>query len=73
MPHIVRGELVDAIRPRYRSATGKQKRKILFVARSGYHQKSAIRVLNHRPVTSRRQTRLNIFICLDTAATDAQS
>jgi hypothetical protein len=47
MPHIVRGELVDAIRPRYRSATGKQKRKILFVARSGYHQKSAIRVLNH--------------------------
>ena len=39
--------------PRYRSATGKQKRKILdeFVASTGYHEKSAIRVLNGQPIT----------------------
>jgi hypothetical protein len=59
MTHTVRAELADAIRLRYRSATGKQKRKILdeFVASTGYHEKSAIRVLNGQPVTNRRQTR----------------
>ncbi len=59
MTHTVRAELADAIRLRYRSATGKQKRKILdeFVASTGYHEKSAIRVLNGQPVTKRRQTR----------------
>ena len=59
MTHIVRAELADAIRVRYRSATGKQKRRILdeFVASTGYHEKSAIRVLNGQPVTYRRQTR----------------
>ena len=48
MTHTVRTELADAIRLRYRSATGKQKHKILdeFVASTGYHEKSAIRVLN---------------------------
>ncbi|MGA8707617.1 MAG: transposase family protein [Steroidobacteraceae bacterium] len=59
MTYTVRAELTDAIRLRYRSATGKQKRKILdeFVASTGYHEKSAIRVLNGQPVTKRRQTR----------------
>jgi hypothetical protein len=59
MTHSVRAELADAIRLRYRSATGKQKRKILdeFVASTGYHEKSAIRVLNGQPVKNGRQTR----------------
>jgi hypothetical protein len=59
MTHSVRAELADAIRVRYRLATGKQKRKMLdeFVASTGYHEKSAIRVLNGQPVTNRRQTR----------------
>jgi hypothetical protein len=72
MPHIVRGELVDAIRPHYRSATGKQKRRILdeFVARSGYHPKSAIRALNTTGHELSSDVP-NTFICLDTAATDA--
>ncbi|MGA2023137.1 MAG: hypothetical protein ABSH23_00090 [Steroidobacteraceae bacterium] len=48
MPHTARAELANAIRRRYRAATGKKKRKILdeFVATTGYHEKSAIRVLN---------------------------
>ena len=39
MTHTMRAELADAIRLRYRSATGKQKRRILdeFVASTGYH------------------------------------
>ncbi len=59
MTHTVRAELAEAIRLRYRSATGKQKRKILdeFVASTGYHEKSAIRVLNGQPITKGRQTR----------------
>jgi hypothetical protein len=59
MSHTVRAELAAAIRLRYRSATGKQKRRILdeFVASTGYHEKSAIRVLNGQPATNRRQTR----------------
>jgi hypothetical protein len=59
MTHTVRAELADAVRLRYRSATGKQKRKILdeFVASTGYHEKSAIRVLNGQPGTNRHQTR----------------
>ena len=45
MTHTVRTELADAIRLRYRSANGEQKRRILdeFVASTGYHEKSAIR------------------------------
>jgi hypothetical protein len=59
MTHTVRAELAQAIRVRYRSATGKQKRKILdeFVASTGYHEKSAIRVLNGQSAQNGRQTR----------------
>ena len=41
-------ELADAIRARYAAAKGKNKRRILegFIAATGYHEKSAIRVLN---------------------------
>lgn len=60
MTHTVRADLTNAIRRRYRSATSKEKRKILdeFIAITGYHPKSAIRVLNGRPTTKRRQTRI---------------
>src|ERR1700680_1433473 len=60
MTHTARADLTNAIRRRYRSATSKEKRKILdeFIAITGYHPKSAIRVLNGRPTTKRRQTRI---------------
>jgi len=60
MTHTARGELADAIRARYTAATAKDKRRILdeFIAATGYHEKSAIRVLNSadskRPQTRRR-------------------
>ncbi len=59
MTHTARAELANAIRRRYRSATGKEKHKILdeFIATTGYHEKSAIRVLNGEPATKRPQTR----------------
>jgi hypothetical protein len=59
MTHTVRAELAETIRLRYRSATYKQKRKILdeFVASTGYHEKSAIRVLNGQSAKKGRQTR----------------
>ena len=59
MTHTARAELANAIRRRYRSATGKEKHKILdeFIATTGYHEKSAIRVLNGEPTTKRPQTR----------------
>jgi len=59
MTHTARAELADAIRRRYRSASGKEKHKILdeFIATTGYHEKSAIRVLNAEPITKGRQTR----------------
>ena len=43
-----RAELAHAIRARYVAARAKEKRKILdeFIAVRGYHEKSAIRVLN---------------------------
>lgn len=43
-----RRELVDAVRARYRISTPMAKRLILreFVAITGYHRKSAIRILN---------------------------
>jgi len=43
-----RRELVDAVRARYRISAAKAKRLILreFVAITGYHRKSAIRILN---------------------------
>jgi hypothetical protein len=59
MTHDMRMELANAIRDRYEAATNKDKHRILdeFVAATGYHEKSAIRVLNARPEPKRRQTR----------------
>jgi hypothetical protein len=59
MTHTVRVELANAIRRRYKAAAGKEKRRILdeFIATTGYHEKSAIRVLNARPAVTHRQTR----------------
>jgi hypothetical protein len=59
MTHAMRVELADVIRGRYAAAASKDKRRILeeFIAATGYHEKSAIRVLNRRPETKSRQTR----------------
>lgn len=69
MTHAVRAELANAIRRRYRSARAKQKRKILdeFVAATGYHEKSAIRVLNSQ-VTTKPRSRRNRASIYDEAA-----
>jgi hypothetical protein len=54
----MRMEFADAIRGRYAAAANMDKRRILkeFVAATGYHEKSAIRVLNTVPEPN-RQTR----------------
>jgi hypothetical protein len=59
MTHATRAELANAIRGRYMAAGVKDKRRILeeFIAATGYHEKSAIRVLNSSPAPKRRQTR----------------
>lgn len=59
MTHAMRMELANAIRGRYVASPAKDKRKILdeFVAATGYHEKSAIRVLNGEPSARRKQTR----------------
>jgi hypothetical protein len=59
MTHATRAELTNAIRDRYAAAAGKDKRRILeeFIAATGYHEKSAIRVLNAPAAPKRRQTR----------------
>jgi hypothetical protein len=59
MTHAARAELANAIRSRYGAATGNAKRSILneFIAASGYHEKSAIRVLNETHIAKERQTR----------------
>src|SRR3954462_9288961 len=59
MTHAIRMELADAIRDRYAAAANKDKSRILqeFIAATGYHEKSAIRVLNASPEPKRRQTR----------------
>jgi hypothetical protein len=59
MTHAARAELADAVRSRYSGASGKAKRRILdeFIAASGYHEKSAIRVLNEPRAAKERQTR----------------
>ena len=64
MTHRSRAELTNAIRARYRSATGEQKRKILdeFIAVTGYHPKSAIRALNAEPIAKERQTRTRVSL-----------
>jgi hypothetical protein len=57
--HAARGELANAIRSRYRDASGKAKRRILdeFIAASGYHEKSAIRLLNELEIHIRYSQR----------------
>jgi hypothetical protein len=64
MKHAVRMEFANAIRGRYAAAATKDKRRILeeFVAATGYHEKSAIRVLNTPPEPKRRQTRERLSI-----------
>ena len=59
MTQAMRKELTDAIRDRYAAAANNDKRRILdeFIAATGYHEKSAIRVLNNHPQPRVRQTR----------------
>ncbi|WP_348526726.1 hypothetical protein [Mesorhizobium sp.] len=59
MTHAMRMELANAVRDRYAAATTKDKRRILeeFIAATGYHEKSAIRVPNSHPEPKHRQTR----------------
>jgi hypothetical protein len=59
MTVVARAELADAIRPRYAAAAAKEKGKILdqFIAATGYHEKSAIRILNSAPASKRSQSR----------------
>jgi hypothetical protein len=59
MKHAMRAELAATIRARYAGAGGKEKRRILreFIATTGYHEKSAIRVLNSPLTPKHRQTR----------------
>ena len=59
MTHVMRTELAKAVRGRYLAANGKTKGKILeeFIAATGYHEKSAIRVLNNVPAVKVLQSR----------------
>lgn len=59
MTSAARAELADVIRARYVAAPPKEKHKILdeFIAVTGYHEKSAIRVLNSPGRPKRRQSR----------------
>jgi hypothetical protein len=59
MTHATRAQLTNAIRSRYGESSDSAKRKILdeFIAATGYHEKSAIRVLNSVPAAKIRQTR----------------
>jgi hypothetical protein len=59
MTHAMRMDFANAIRDRYTAAATKDKRRILeeFIAATGYHEKSAIRVLNSPPGPKSRQTR----------------
>lgn len=59
MTPAARAELADAIRGRYIAASNKEKGRILeeFIAATGYHEKSAIRVLNTTPAPKRHHTR----------------
>lgn len=52
-------ELLAAVAPRYRTAHGTDKQRILdeFVASTGYHRKYAIQLLNHPLKARRRQKR----------------
>jgi transposase InsO family protein len=59
MTRAARAELADVVRRRYSSAASKDKRRIWdeFIAATGYHEKSAIRVLNSQPAPKHPQTR----------------
>lgn len=59
MTHAGRVELANAIRERYANAKGSEKHAILeeFIAATGYHKKSAIRVLNGPPPATAKKTR----------------
>jgi len=59
MTAAARAELADAIRSRYAAAGAKEKRKMLdqFIAATGYHEKSAIRILNGIPASKRSHSR----------------
>ena len=59
LTYATRVELTNAVRGRYVSAAGKAKRRILeeFIAATGYHEKSAIRVLNTAPAAKGPQAR----------------
>src|SRR5215210_3963856 len=59
MTQATRAALTNAVRTRYRAAVGSVKRRILeeFIAATGYHEKSAIRVLNSPPIAKPQQKR----------------
>jgi hypothetical protein len=59
MTHAMRMDFANAVRDRYAAAPNKDKRRILeeFIAATGYHEKSAIRVLNSHSEPKNRQTR----------------
>ena len=59
MTHAMRMELAIAVRDHYATAAHKDKGRILeeFVVATGYHEKSAIRVLNSAPEPKRQQIR----------------
>jgi hypothetical protein len=59
MTHAMRLELANSVRDRYAAAASKDKRRILeeFIAATGYHEKSAIRVLNSSSGSHPQQTR----------------
>jgi len=64
MTHAMRMQMADAIRDRYAAAATKDKSRTLeeFIAATGYHEKSAIRVLNASPEPKRRQTRRRLSL-----------
>lgn len=65
MTAAVRAELADAIRDRYLAASTREKGRILeeFIAATGYHEKSAIRVLNtpHAPKSRQSRQRSSLY------------
>ena len=59
MTAAARAELADAVHDRYAAASTLEKGRILeeFIAATGYHEKSAIRVLNTAPAQKSRRPR----------------
>jgi hypothetical protein len=59
MTHAARAQPAKAIRSRYGAANVNAKRRTLdeFITASGYHEKSAIRVINETRTAKERQTR----------------